>query len=952
MKTFLELVSEDLYSVFGGDFSKVVVVFPNKRGSLFMNRCLAGMSAGVPIMTPRYESVDELFSEKTDLVVADPIYLVERLYEVYSRVTGTSESLDRFYAWGELLLSDFEDIDNNMVDAEAVFRNIRDLDELTAYDYLTEEQRLAIREFFGTGAGGDGLDGVQQRWLSVWSHLYKVYDEYRTLLRGEGWAYGGMLKREVVERLESEGGAELGYSYVFVGFGVLNETEKRLFKAVQQTCNTLFYWDYDEAYLQSEAGMFVRENMRMFPGRFDGQDCYGNMRSGGKRLTYVAAATEDAGLRYAGKWVETTGDGLNTAVVLCNERGLGSVLHSLSAIPNLGEMNVTMGYPLSDSPIYSLIAALIDLQVHGRTRSGSWRYTVVAGLLRHPYASVLTGGGAAALLDRMNREAVRFPTQEFLCENADVGWLFKPVASSAEEMNEWMSEVVCRLGEKGSEVFDELAVEGVFITYTLLNRMRPLVTAESGLSAEMYGRLLLTVMRSRSVPFHGEPAVGLQVMGLLETRNLDFENVLLLSAGEGFIPRIHSNNSFIPYALRAAYGMTTIERQNGLYAYYFYRLIQRAKKVTFVYSTATEGTSRGEMSRFLLQLQLERRELFGEDVVIENVGLTADNALSSMRTLEISSSEEAYERICRRFDTRYDAEYKEKHGGGLMTLSPSAINEYIGCQRRFFLHYVAELRPAEDMDAEDVDDATFGTLLHECMERIYRPLVGQQVQSHVLLELARDSKLIEDTVDAAFERNVFGRHGGKVYNGHQLLNRHVLIEYVGRQLRYDAGRCPFRLLGVERPVYTIIEAGGHRVRIGGIIDRYEQTADGRVRVVDYKTTTKPQTSKDLDMLFDGSKADRAYHILQALYYCDILTEQEERAVFPQLMYVKQGAESRADSVAIGGEEITDFRQQYKEAYHERLVETIERIFSPDSEFAATAVEKNCEYCDFKALCGR
>ena len=961
MRSFLEQVAEDIHSITGGDYSDVTLVVPNRRSELFMNRHLIGLSDGKPLLTPRYVSVDELFADYSNLVVADPIYLVTLLHGIYREQLGTDESIDRFYAWGELLLSDFEDIDSNMADAGALFRNIEDLDNLTTLDYLSNEQREAMTRFFGTFArGGSRAGGVQDKWLSVWKHLHGVYEAFRSRLRAEGMAYGGMMKRETVEKLERAGGISPTphrKKFCIIGFGALNETERRLFRLLQQTQDTYFYWDYDLAYLQKEAGLFVRENMKLFPNRLAGCDCYDNMRHTQKHIVFVAAATEEAGLRYVGS-LPSGAHGVDTCITLCNERGLGSVLHALACVDGLQEMNVTMGYPLSATPLYSFIAALTDLQIRGRTHSGNWRYSVVASLLRHPYSKLLTGGGSTDLLERLNKEGTRFPTSNQLTEDPRAGMLFHP-CEDVETLSDWLSGIVCRLGMAGQqdEIFDVLSIEGVYVAHTMLNRLRQLIANMQGVTTEMYARLLLSAMRSRSVPFHGEPAVGLQVMGLLETRNLDFENVYLLSAAEGYLPRIHTNNSFIPYSLRAVYGMTTIDRQNALYAYYFYRLIQRASNVTFVYSTMTEGTSRGEMSRFLLQLQLEKDELFAPNSTLSYINLTAPNALLPMRKLEIHGSAEAHERIRRRFDTRYDKEYSDAHNGRRMVLSPSAINEYVSCPRRFYLRYVAELREPDEMDETDVDDATFGTLLHYCMEYIYRPLLNTQVQSATLVRLACDTDRIEQIVDEAFRCHIIGQGGTETYTGHQLLNRHVLTEYVVRQLRYDALRTPFRLLGVEKPVYAYIETSGHRVRIGGTIDRYEMTADGRIRIIDYKTSTHAQSAKDLDSLFDPSRPDRAYHILQALYYCDVITDsgtdtdkKEQLPVFPQLMYVKQAAASRADAVAIGKEEVSDFRLQYKEAFHAHLLHTIEQIFRPDAEFQPTNVARNCEYCDFKALC--
>lgn len=1003
MKSFLQLVADDMYETFGGDYSNVTVVFPNKRAGLFMNRYLMRHADGKPMMTPRYMTIDDVFWELSDLVVADEVYLVTLLHKVYCEVTGVNEPLDRFYAWGQLLLSDFEDIDNNMVDAKAVFRNIEDLNDLTTYDYLSDEQKDAIVRFFNTLKPQHNLSHGSETVLttqfnSTWSHLYKVYSEFRRRLKEEHRAYNGMRKREVIESgLEHTAYGLLAtvnsklstVNYIIVGFAVLNETERQLFKILREKAKgTYFYWDYDNAYLESDAGRFVKENMQLFPNRLEGHECYDSMHESGKRLTMVATATEDAGCRYVAQIIGNLKEkDTRTAIVLCNEKMLGSVLYGLASVEGLGEMNVTMGYPLQGTPIYSFVSALSDLQLHGRTKSGSWRYSTVATLLRHPYAKLLTDGEATVLLTQMNKDGVRFPTTQYLQKNEKTALMFVDI-NSVKDMKEWLSDIVQTLsrsaglpltayglqedglpltadGPQEDTSSDILATESLYETFTLMNRLATAAVDEEEMSVAMYCRLLLTAMRSRSIPFHGEPAVGLQVMGLLETRNLDFENVIMLSVNEGQIPKIKMNNSFIPYTLREAYGMTTIERQNGLYAYYFYRLLQRAKNVTMVYNTSTEGINRGEMSRFLLQLKLEKKLLFAPDVELKEQSLTAGNEIKEMRTFELGVRNEELgilERICKRFDTRYEKEYSAAHGGKLMTLSPSAINEFITCPRHFFLHYVAELMTTEDLDDMDIDNATFGTLFHEVMQKLYSPLVGRQMQSKTLKEMAEDEARIEAAVDAAFDKHVFKmRDNKRMYNGHQLLNRNALTVYVKRQIEYDAEHCPFTLLGLEHQVYALIKVDGHVVRVGGVIDRSQKQSDGRVCIVDYKTSTTPQTAKSVEELFDGERKNRASHILQAMYYCEAKTlsdafrtggEKTDAVVYPQLMYVKLAADKREEAVKIGKEEISDYKNEYGEEFHSKMVETIERIFSPETEFTATPVMSNCEYCDFKILCGR
>jgi len=993
-KGFLQLVAEDLNNVYGGDYSDVTVVFPNKRASLFMNNQLTALGGSRPMWTPQYVTISEIFESLSDFVVADSMYLVCTLFQVYCRVMGRGESLDRFYAWGELMVSDFDDIDNNMADAKALFANISDLDDLTGYEYMSENQREAIRQFFSDFNANKKKD-LKENFQSVWQHLYAIYEEFRHVLMQERKAYSGMLKRHVVERIgmEPEACARRLASkhYVVVGFNVLNETEKQLFRFLKMERETLFYWDYDRAYIDYEAGSFILANKQMFPNRFEGSDYYDNFATDAeKQLAIISASTEDAQCRYLSQWLQQPEISIDnkTAIVLCNEQILGSVLHSIPTViddkPVM--LNVTMGFPLSDTPVYSFICALLDLQTHGRTQVGNWRYTQVAAVLKHPYTAWLSAGACTDLLTMLNKQAILYPGDEIFSCNGFLTLLFTFCPTSME-LTRYLSDVIERIGSFQSD--SPLFSESIYNAYTLVGRVGTIqeTVPAFNVSKDTYSRLLRQLMRSKSIPFHGEPAIGLQVMGLLETRNLDFDNVIMLSVNEGQMPRVSMNNTFIPYTLRSLHGMTTIEKQTSLYAYYFYRILQRAKHITLMYNSSSDGLNQGEMSRFLMQLQIESKRMLAPCVEILLKTLVADNDILADQTDGWQSSPTALERLHHRFNLTHEAEYTAQHGGAKMTMSPSAINDYLDCRRRFFLKYVVGMK-SEDELSDDVDDAMFGTLLHYCMERIYRPCVGRQVQSRYLLDTARDDQKLSALVDEAFAVNVFKvNHMGTksvprnecmpsepiahtLYNGHQLLNKHVLVTYIKMQLQYDARSCPFKLLGVESPAYAILQIktdqGVIPVRFGGIIDRYEQVSDPvlscspvssqqseHIRIVDYKTSSREQAANDLASLFDPGKKNRSHHILQALYYCDVLTRQgTSLPVFPELMYVKLPLSKRSGAVRLGKEPVTDFQTHQALEYHAHLEAVIQEIFNPHTVFSMTTLQDQCNYCDFKSICGR
>ena len=979
-KGFLRLVAEDIHGLFHGDYSDVTVVFPNKRASLFMNNHLMALGGDCPMWTPQYVTISEIFEELSDFTVADPMYLVCTLHQVYCQQTGSSELLDRFYSWGELLVNDFDDIDNNMANAETLFANISDLDDLTSFDYMSENQQEAIRQFFSSFNDNKKKD-LKEKFQSIWQHLHAIYQEFRRVLMQEKKAYGGMLKRHVVDKIKSEPEECTrrlpSRHYVVVGFNVLNETEKQLFRFLKMERNTLFYWDYDNAYINYEAGSFISANKQLFPNRFDGRDYYDNFTTDTeKQITFISSPTEDAQCRYLFQWLKQPGITIDnrTAIVLCNEKILGSVLHSIPAVidDKAVMLNVTMGYPLTDTPVYSFLCALLDLQTHGRTQTGNWRYTQVAAVLKHPYAAWLSAGESANLLAMLNKQSVLFPSDDVFSCNDFLAQLFT-FCSTSMELTRYLSGVIERIGSFQSD--SPLFAESVYNAYTLVGRVGTIqeTVPAFSVSKDTYSRLLRQLMRSKSIPFHGEPAIGLQVMGLLETRNLDFDNVIMLSVNEGQMPRVSMNNTFIPYTLRSLHSMTTIEKQTSLYAYYFYRLLQRAKHITLMYNSSSEGLNQGEMSRFLMQLQIESKRMLAPGVKIQLKTLVADNDILTNVTDDLKSSSVVLDKLHHRFDLTYEAEYAALHGGARMTVSPSAINDYLDCRCRFFLKYVVGMKSDEEL-SDDVDDAMFGTLLHYCMERIYRPCKGRQVQSSYLLDMAEDDQKLSALVDEAFSVNVFkmkrGDSAHHLYNGHQLLNKHVLVTYIKMQLQYDAKSCPFKLLDVEAPAYATMQIktdqGVIPVRFGGIIDRYEVVHDAvlpwnptnsvtqdRIRIVDYKTSSKEQTAKELASLFDPKKKGRSHHILQALYYCDVLTQQNvPLPVFPELMYVKLPISKRSGAVKLDKEPITDFQAHLALEYHAHLEKIIQEIFNPNTVFSKTDLQDQCTYCDFKAICNR
>lgn len=988
MKTFLEIVANDLYTKLDGNFENVSVVFPNKRASIFFNSHLARIS-DKPIWAPRYTTISELFQSLSTRTLADPILLVAYLYRSYVSITGSQETLDRFYSWGEMLISDFDDVDKNMADASKLFANISDLQNMTDFGFLEEDQVKAIQQFF-VNFNPEDKTKLKEKFLSFWNILYPLYNSFRESLASDNLAYEGMMNREIIESIKSTSvipaSAESDL-YVFVGFNVLNETERSLFRIMQKQGKALFYWDYDEAYIapgqagQStfEAGRFIRENIRDFGSALDPGPQYANFRKP-KNIHFISSPTENAQARYVSSWL---GGVLNdsepyneTAVVLCNEQLLPAILHSLPSqlITGKGKsssmlLNVTMGYPLTDTPISSYVSALLKLQTDGASHRGEWRYRQVADILKHPYTSRLSSFATGILRTIRKNNMIYVPDSLFASDSA-LSRIFVPTDSTLALLRylSEMTEIVGRsyMNEDKSDFNIQLYAESIYTTHSIINRL--ITICETGMltvTPNTVARLIHQITSSRTIPFHGEPAIGLQVMGLLETRCLDFRNVIMLSVNEGQLPKSTHASSFIPYTLREAYGMTTIDKKTSLYAYYFYRLMQRAENITLMYNNSTDGLSKGEMSRFMLQMLLDNGQLFARGQSISQSAVSSPNEASQLRTLSVAKDKSVMENLYNRYDLEREAQYKKTHGDKDMLLTPSAINCYLDCPLKFYFQYGAGMRISDDV-TEEVDNAMFGTIFHSCMEHIYGPHIGRQLQSSQLLDLAKDRATLERVADRAFAKEYFHKsdeyieqHGTvHLYNGEQLLNRHVIVSYLMNQLTADAELCPMTILGVEIERYLDIEVPSARrftTRIGGIIDRYDRitTPTGSLlRIVDYKTSTRPHKANSLEDLFDKSNAHRPYHILQAFYYSDVVSATEHEPISPALAYIKQTSAGSSPAIKIGKEEITDFASQVKDEYHEMLVSTIAEIFNPDVPFSQTDNVHHCEFCDFRTFCGR
>lgn len=920
MTPFLQLVAQDLNAKFGSDYSRTVIVFPNKRAGLFMSEHLLQCAEGRPLWAPRYLTINEFFqSFVPDLSVNDRIDTTLRIVTLFSRLTGREVSVDWFYGWAERLLSDFDDVDKNMADAKRLFTNVADWRAFDDTSFLSAEQVEELRRFFADFSP-EKKNEIRERYTQLWDVLYDLYDQLNANLAEKNLAYEGALFRHVVEHLQS-GDITLDPTidrYVIVGFNVLDRVEQELFTFLQREGRAIFYWDYDEYYTYAsshEAGTFLRENLDMFPNELSAE-CFRNLAQP-KDIHMVSSSTEAIQAQYVGPWIskyKTPHDPKRTAVIICNENLLQPVLHCLP--DDAGQINITKGFPLAHTEVATYV----------EQKMSEWE-----------------------------RQKTQRPITELL-------------ASLSSLVMQHTEDFVTGRKYDDKNFADVLQSEGYYTMHTILNRFTRIMeryTADAdagGITIVTLRRLLRTVVRQATIPFHGEPVLGLQIMGVLETRCLDFDHILMLSANDGILPKKSHESSFIPYVLRKAYGLTTSERRIAVYAYYFYRLLQRSSHITMTYNISTDGTSTGEMSRFMTQLLVEWPH------TVQHHVLTSPQTTIKGAPRAVDKPSDLIERL---IDGK----------SGYPSLSPSALSVYLECPVRFYFQRVMGIRQPEEKTNE-IKPNVFGSIFHTAAELVYKYILDNldgHVTADYLNELANNANAIHSYVTKAFAENEVE---------YRILEAQVIELFLVNLLRADARHGNFDIVGTETKAECFVDvplADGRSIslRLNGTVDRIDfvntQRHPTTLRVVDYKTGNGKSTSPvkvgdelcypeanadSIDDIFAAAddkthKGPKAYILQTYLYYRMLLNMAKTNPriasyikypVMPVLFFNRMATNPRYNpNVRIEQQFVTDFSILDADM-DQRLKHLIANILDTTTQFKPTAEASVCERCPYKILC--
>ena len=867
MRSKLHTIAQTFVCEVGDDLQRYTFVFPNHRAGLFFRKYLSHYITR-PILAPHVMTINECFAELSDLQVTDQLTLLLRLYSEYQQLRPDAESLDHFIYWGKMMIADFSEIDNHLVQhVEALFSSIKDLHDLEKkFLYLTDNQREALSKFWREFQESDHRHPngeLHQRFLHTWDLLYPLYTALRRNLLQDGLAYEGMLHREVLatwDRIPTEHFRE---QYVFIGFNALTTSERELMLRLQDMGKADFYFDYDSPYLcdpQNKASLFMEDNLRLFHSRYDLSSAGGSsiFPSPGLHLISVPSTVGEVHEvnRILSEIISADcPDFTRTAVVLPDEQLL---IPLLNAFPeSVGKINVTMGYPLRATSLYMPVA---------------------------------------------------YPEQ-FLRPMPDTPATF--ITQMRDNLHELIngntSEVIYQL----TKVLDRL--ETALTTYPHI-----------AFSVSDIQQLLKMLTLESSVPYAGEPLDGLQVMGVLETRALDFDNIIITDFNDDLYPGRSRGNSFIPYLLRVGFDMPTPDRQNAIFAYNFYRMLSYAKNVWFIANSTADEQHSGEISRYFYQLQWQYQ-------------------------LDIPQTTVTYSLDSHCTDTDCPAVGKDQRVQQLNHLSASALAMYLRCPKSFYYKYIERIKEPEQDESISASDLTLGNVLHEIMQQLYTPFVGKNITATTI------QNLLNQVNDDAFW---FTLTPLQDLNGDILAER-VVRTFVNNILYYDYANTPFQFLKAEEPFERELPNG---IIINGKIDRIDSKA-GIVRVIDYKTGFTDLEYKSMADVFgvssvnedDGysSRKKSKNQILQTMLYCWAVSELYP-SVAPYVYSVRRISDTSITTCvhAAKSEEPIVFDEQMKQEFVDQLLQLIDEIRNPEIPFSPCLDDHACKSCAFLSLCGR
>ena len=940
MTSFLEDVAQYLINKKGNDLSNLDLILPNKRSCVFLRHYLSSANKET-LWLPNISDISSYIQKETDAILADQYSLVILLYLSYRELMEKSgmeaEDFDRFYPWGTMILADFDEIDKNLAEAKYVFKFISEIKQIELFDETLHAEQIEVLKRFWQHVETSKNSTEKEKFLETWRLLPELYETFNLKLDEEKMVYEGKMYRDYVGKLMS-GEIEKSREKAFAGFNFLNASEKQIFQHSLKNANTIFFWDVDPFFMENKNFPpydIIREQYRLFPPPADFELSTDNYTTK-PRIKSFSVPLANTQCKYLENLLsEVRTESINEiGIILSDEQMLFPLLKSIPE--HIDDLNITMGYPMMNTGFADLVDKLMSLR--NNVRGKQFFSLNLLKVLKHP---LITGEHLKDMISEIEKQYPYFSSFEEDRKNNKVMDLIltdiNDPSSAFKYFCNIAREIIAR-DEKPSE--PELSfIEKFIVEVSLLDdviRDRQL-TIQSSTSFT----LLKEIMKQIRIPFEGEPLGNTQIMGVLETRCLDFKKIFILNMNEGNWPKIQKSASFIPYNIRKAYGLKTYDRDDNIFAYYFYRLMQRSEEINIFHTSAGE-MNEGEKSRYLNQMKYDLNLEMDEKIISHHI------TLPEKQSIEVEK------------DDQLMALIKNKFIDDSKILSPSALNTYIDCPLQFYFKHLCEIK--EDSDpGDDIDPALFGNMLHGIMQKVYENASEDGLVQ--LDSLIKVSKKLPDyqkeVLSEVLERPKLGEIHGQLHLAEKVLER-----YARQIIETDKKYTPFKITGLEEAKYDMhveIEVQGDmkKIRLGGIIDRID-LKNNILRVIDYKSGADSHDFKSISSMFDAAENNRNKAAMQVLFYCCILSTYQEfseyliqggiyniRAMFDKSfdsrLSIKEGRKERIY--------INNIKDHFEEIMTE-IKQKLQDIFNPDTPFYQTEETKTCEYCLYKKICQR
>lgn len=924
-------------------------VLPNRRSVKFFQKFLGqeyGKKWGKPMFSPQIGTINELFVELADLLPADSVELLYILYKEYISIkykeTGYDPSrgkdtFDEFVHWGDVILKDFNDIDKYLVEARQLFTNIRDLKEIESdFSYLSKRQFDAVKSFWKNYLKGGTLSSKKELFSSIWGIMYELYTKFNAALEAKGLGYEGQIYRKVAQHVEH---LNFDKKIVFIGFNAPNMCERRVMQYLRDSGKGDFYWDFYGPMLTDKsngASTIISSLVKEFPsvytlegGALDGQEQNFNVYASPSGTGQAFVVADILNRLFPSEEVNDE-EAFSTAIVLPDEKLLMPVLNS---IPHkFKSINVTMGYPIAATSLASFMDLLKQLQQDKKMKGGKWMFyhKPLLDILSHEYAKKLCGEKAMEIkMKILGGNMIYISADASVLDGID--GLLKAVLSPVEGSGEMLAYLAAVLEFLDCEL-ESWDREFICQYHQRVKRLQQLdIPMETRTCLKLVDQLCNAIV----VPFKGEPLKGLQIMGTLETRALDFDNVIIVSANEGKFPSSNTGNSIVPYNLRIGFGLPTYELQDGIAAYHFYRSICRAKNIHIVYDTRSEGLHSGEASRYVKQLKYH----FG--IKMNELAVSVPPVINNAQEeIKVEKRGKVMEKLLEKYT-----------GNGEKSLSASALNNYISCPLKFYVENIEGMADEEEV-AESVESNVFGSIFHYVMENIYKKYEGKKVHKDDIVREKENYEDIGKLILAGFEKYM---HTDELEGQHKIIEA-LLRKYIS--LAFDADinaavNAPLLYVAGERRYqYQLpIKDGSLKVNFKAFVDRIDKKIEGNItRIIDYKTgeVTPPGKSFELQQLFDKTIDGKYKAIAQLYLYALIMLDhhlEKGEKIEDTLLVVyqlKKIAKEAPVQILLVHDDLVAFK--------ELLVGCVEEIFNEDVPFYPNPQKQNCGYCKLQAIC--